>query len=719
MNSVADDLPSAERPYIGILTVKLGLDTPCINPGEEIVFGKLMPPQSDGKGMQQFSSRGTHARNLHAVGFPSRSHREYNEESRNSSVADTPGLPRVRPSNPRVGCRPRRDFEFLIRSGAADQKIDASRSHDIDVSLDGLIKDPPRFADLQWDLFGDENMNYERTAYGAVWVSSAATRDPGAVREHFRPYDRSAKAELVSATGCPETRRSVARAIKLDNKPCKLLLRARADTVYHLLAAGESESYPERELTGRHHAPVKFPVHARRKLDVRRAPYAADLTKMSPRRKDSPGKLITPPDTPEKPPVTSKPGRSPPSTPPSKNAAPTANPMMTFLPHHAVSAAAVAAGVYHGRVPPMHGPLDPLMLARLASPMTNHPLQGMPPLFSPTMYQASKTSADFALNYWKMLQQHSLFLANSPQKLYADVAPLPNGVPFSLPPLHLQQQFGHRGAFRPVTPTRRHGDVWDRSVNELTPESKMRKLDDGFSIKREKYDPNGNLWSRPPAHGPLLFSPMKPGRTPEVAEFAHGPRDPHGRGPGSEPAHFSPVSDHERSASDAENAPLDLALGSTAVQTGDKKIRPQPPRFQCEACKKSYSTFNGLSKHKEFHCTSHVKKEFSCQHCDKTYTSMGALKMHIRTHTLPCKCQICGKAFSRPWLLQGHIRTHTGEKPFQCTHCGRSFADRSNLRAHLQTHSDVKKYSCKHCSKTFSRMSLLVKHEENSCTGAV
>ena len=138
-------------------------------------------------------------------------------------------------------------------------------------------------------------------------------------------------------------------------------------------------------------------------------------------------------------------------------------------------------------------------------------------------------------------------------------------------------------------------------------------------------------------------------------------------------------------------------------------------KHSCEYCGKSYSTFSGLTKHKQFHCSVQVKKQFSCQHCGKEYTSLGALKMHVRTHTLPCKCHICGKAFSRPWLLQGHIRTHTGEKPFSCEHCGRAFADRSNLRAHLQTHSDVKKYSCDICNKTFSRMSLLVKHKDSGC----
>ncbi|XP_022914299.1 protein snail homolog Sna-like [Onthophagus taurus] len=149
--------------------------------------------------------------------------------------------------------------------------------------------------------------------------------------------------------------------------------------------------------------------------------------------------------------------------------------------------------------------------------------------------------------------------------------------------------------------------------------------------------------------------------------------------------------------------------------------RRQGVRHQCQDCGKSYSTFSGLSKHRQYHCAAGEgpRKSFSCKYCEKVYFSLGALKMHIRTHTLPCKCTICGKAFSRPWLLQGHIRTHTGEKPFSCTYCNRAFADRSNLRAHLQTHSDVKKYSCQTCSKTFSRMSLLTKHNESGCSGTI
>ncbi|KAL1124663.1 hypothetical protein AAG570_001287 [Ranatra chinensis] len=230
---------------------------------------------------------------------------------------------------------------------------------------------------------------------------------------------------------------------------------------------------------------------------------------------------------------------------------------------------------------------------------------------------------------------------------------------------------------------------------------------------------------------PDVYHPYYPGSPPEKPMYPAGP--------GSPPHRFPPLPQPKCGLSPTSSTTSSLSYSGVYCgglqppptpedlsSPGTKRTKDQSstsPRYQCTYCNKSYSTYSGLSKHQQFHCSANedsaAKKTFSCKHCEKVYVSLGALKMHIRTHTLPCKCKLCGKAFSRPWLLQGHIRTHTGEKPFTCPHCNRAFADRSNLRAHLQTHSDVKKYSCPTCSKTFSRMSLLSKHCDGGCPGSL
>lgn len=140
---------------------------------------------------------------------------------------------------------------------------------------------------------------------------------------------------------------------------------------------------------------------------------------------------------------------------------------------------------------------------------------------------------------------------------------------------------------------------------------------------------------------------------------------------------FNSESEYKKSAASPPSPdakPLDLTSLSSEEEDGKTSSDPPSPassaieaeKFHCSQCTKSYSTFAGLSKHRQLHCDSQTRKSFSCKYCEKEYVSLGALKMHIRSHTLPCVCKICGKAFSRPWLLQGHIRTHTGKAEFFC-----------------------------------------------------
>ena len=78
----------------------------------------------------------------------------------------------------------------------------------------------------------------------------------------------------------------------------------------------------------------------------------------------------------------------------------------------------------------------------------------------------------------------------------------------------------------------------------------------------------------------------------------------------------------------------EIALLDMDLRPAEPKRRNDPPRYSCEACGKSYATFSGLSKHKQFHCMAHIKKEFACKYCDKTYVSLGASEdAHPYTHS--------------------------------------------------------------------------------------
>ncbi|CAF5120717.1 unnamed protein product, partial [Rotaria socialis] len=53
---------------------------------------------------------------------------------------------------------------------------------------------------------------------------------------------------------------------------------------------------------------------------------------------------------------------------------------------------------------------------------------------------------------------------------------------------------------------------------------------------------------------------------------------------------------------------------ATSITTTTTTASPATPssiansRYQCDGCSKSYSTFGGLSKHKQFHCIAQIKK---------------------------------------------------------------------------------------------------------------
>ena len=79
---------------------------------------------------------------------------------------------------------------------------------------------------------------------------------------------------------------------------------------------------------------------------------------------------------------------------------------------------------------------------------------------------------------------------------------------------------------------------------------------------------------------------------------------------------------------------------------------------------------------------------WQCEQCKKLFSSQGSLRAHARIHTgeRPYQCQYCSRTFCQASTLRSHERLHTGEKPYKCEHCGRAFTQSAGLRSHLKTH---------------------------------
>ncbi|CAB3231318.1 unnamed protein product [Arctia plantaginis] len=132
----------------------------------------------------------------------------------------------------------------------------------------------------------------------------------------------------------------------------------------------------------------------------------------------------------------------------------------------------------------------------------------------------------------------------------------------------------------------------------------------------------------------------------------------------------------------------------TSLERSDNK------QWQCEVCRKCFTTKYFLKKHKRLHTG---ETPYACIQCNKTFTFQQSYHKHLLYHNdeKPHTCTYCGRAFKELSTLHNHQRIHTGEKPFSCETCGKCFRQRVSYLVHRRIHTGVMPYKCTACQKSF------------------
>ncbi|XP_026764224.2 zinc finger protein 502 [Galleria mellonella] len=141
-----------------------------------------------------------------------------------------------------------------------------------------------------------------------------------------------------------------------------------------------------------------------------------------------------------------------------------------------------------------------------------------------------------------------------------------------------------------------------------------------------------------------------------------------------------------------QEPPLEDKL--TSLERTDNK------QWQCDVCRKCFTTKYFLKKHKRLHTG---ETPYACTQCNKTFTFQQSYHKHLLYHNdeKPHTCNYCGRSFKELSTLHNHQRIHTGEKPFSCETCGKCFRQRVSYLVHRRIHTGVMPYKCTACEKSF------------------
>ncbi|KRY86409.1 Zinc finger protein Xfin [Trichinella pseudospiralis] len=129
----------------------------------------------------------------------------------------------------------------------------------------------------------------------------------------------------------------------------------------------------------------------------------------------------------------------------------------------------------------------------------------------------------------------------------------------------------------------------------------------------------------------------------------------------------------------------------TTQNSVDNGVQSEKRKYQCDICKKFYSSKSALDRHTFIHTG---ERRFSCGQCGKKFIQQPSLTSHENGHLQkrPYVCKFCGSRFTQKGNLHTHIRRlhpcNTNGSYFQCSTCPCVFKTWQTLNRHVtQRHS--------------------------------
>lgn len=129
-------------------------------------------------------------------------------------------------------------------------------------------------------------------------------------------------------------------------------------------------------------------------------------------------------------------------------------------------------------------------------------------------------------------------------------------------------------------------------------------------------------------------------------------------------------------------------------------------KFSCAHCDSKFSRKSNLMRHCEKFHSKNKSPEQCCDYCGDTFATLRLMQTHKRQFHKRFECERCKKSYS----TKIYLSIHSSGASVQCALCDSLFCNNTQLKDHSKSVHGSDEYKCEICEKKFSRKFSLTVH---------